>query len=416
MSRAAFALLALAAALAAQRPTADELKKLVRQALEADEAAWPVLREKLAALPALSKADAKTWTDFVRKWIRTSPGPKLEGKGQSYFYDPNDKDKRKGKYFVAGAGNKKGLVFGLHGGGEGQADAGPASSSFRGAIQAAGMVGIFPEAIQATEAAWGDDITVKFFLDLLSAARRTFDFDDDRVYVIGHSMGGYGAWTWGGRFSDRLAAVISFAGCPTPIFEDGDRAKPVCGVQTGVLPNLRNVPIWVYHSIDDRNVPFPPLKFAVTELKKLAAANPGEYLHNYEEVADRGHAFPAKGPGPALDWASKFERRSRPERVTWQAFYTEPDTKYWLLWDRPAAERTLQATWKGSTFEIEGEGRREDVGVQLDDSMLDLDRPVKVLFNHQTIFEGVAPRSLAVLVASARRRSDPGLLFTAVAR
>src|SRR4029078_785097 len=101
----------------------------------------------------------------------------------------------------------------------GQADCGGAAGSWRGAIESAGMIGIFPEAMKATGAAWGDDITVKFIVDLLAAAQRTFTFDPDRVYVVGHSMGGYGAWTWGGRFSDPVAALVSVARAPPPIFD-----------------------------------------------------------------------------------------------------------------------------------------------------------------------------------------------------
>ena len=201
-------------------------------------------------------------------------------------------------------------MFGLHGGGVGQADCGGAASSWRSAIGKAGMIGIFPEAIEATEAAWGDDVTVKFILDLLAAAQRTFTFDADHVYVVGHSMGGYGAWTWGGRFSDRLAAVVSFAGAPTPIFDEG---KKVTGIQPGVLPNLYNVPIWVYHSLDDPQVPIAPTRFAVNELKSLAAANPGAYVFHYEEEEKQGHAFPPKGPNPALAWMAAEEAQSAAE-------------------------------------------------------------------------------------------------------
>lgn len=416
LGRAALVVLCGAACALAQGD--DATKKLVRRALEADDAALPGVMAELEALPPLDKAGAAAWTAFVRKWIETSPGPKLEGKGISYLYDPEDKKKRKGKYVVANADAKKGLVFGLHGGGEGSADLGGAASSFRGAVSSLGMIGIFPEAVEATEAAWGDDVTVRFLLDLLAGARRTFKFDPERVYVVGHSMGGYGAWTWGGRFSDRLAGVVSFAGSPTPIFEGGDRSKPVIAIQDGVLPNLRNVPIWVYHSQDDKQVPWPSVKFATDEMKRLAVAHPGDYEMTYEEVANRGHAFPAKGPGPALDWIAKRARRGRPERVTYQAFYEREDARYWLLWRRPRQGATLEATRSVDagvpTFRIEGDASDPaDVAVLLDDSMADLDKPVRVRLGTKTVFDGAVKRTLAELVRSARRRMDPGLLFTA---
>ena len=403
---------------AMQAQTPEATRKLVQSALAADDASFPSLAAELDRLPPLSKADAATWTDFVRKSMAKSVGPKLESAGVSYLYDAGDKKIRRGKYMVSGAGNKKGLVFGLHGGGVGSADCGPASSAFRGAVSAAGMIGIYPEAVEATEAAWGDDITVKFMLDLLTAARRTWTFDSERVYVVGHSMGGYGAWTWGGRFSDRLAGVVSFAGSPTPIFQDGDRSKAVIAIQDGVLPNFRNVPIRVYHSVDDKQVPFPSVKFAVTELQRLAVENPGDYALEYEEVPNRGHAFPAKGVGPSFDWIVAKSRLARPKRVTWQAFYSKADSSYWLWWEHPRQGQTLDASWKVEggvpVFRIEGDATsKEEVAILLDDAMVDLDRPVKVLLRDQVVFEGTPKRSLAVLVRSARRRQDPGLLFTA---
>ena len=44
-----------------------------------------------------------------------------------------------------------------------------------------------------------------------------------------------------------------FAGAPTCLRER--EGAPLSGVDAGVMPNLRNIPISVYQSMDDRNVP-----------------------------------------------------------------------------------------------------------------------------------------------------------------
>jgi pimeloyl-ACP methyl ester carboxylesterase len=402
----------------AQAPNAAELQKRVKAALEASDDAADAALGALKDLPALSKSEAQTWTTFVAKWIPKSPGLKIEGRGVSYLYDADDRKNRKGKYMTSGGPKGKGLVFGLHGGGVGSADCGPAASSWRGAISSAGMIGIYPEAIEATEAAWGDDVTVKFFHDLLAAARRSYVFDPNKVYVVGHSMGGYGAWTWGGRFADRFAGAVSFAGGPTPIFQNGDRSMPVVDIEDGVLANFRNVPLWDYHSRDDLNVPFPPVKFAIEAHQALGKANPGFYKLHYEEVDGRGHAFPEKGPGPAIDWITKFARNPRPKRITFQAFYVRPDASYWA-WFNPARRgATLQATWTTvdgvPEFVVDGEvAEASDFSILLDDKMADLDKPVRVKLRDKVVFEGVAKRTLVELVASARRRLDPEMLFVA---
>jgi pimeloyl-ACP methyl ester carboxylesterase len=386
----------------------EDQRKLAREYLAADDDKARQLEIELQKVPPLSKEEAKSWTEWVRKTWKSLGAP-LDAKGTNYFYD---KETKRGKYIVAGGDNRKGLVIGMHGGGVGQADCGGAASSWRSAVQNAGMIGIFPEAIEATEAAWGDDVTVKFVLDLLAAAHRTFTFDPDRVYVVGHSMGGYGAWTWGGRFSDRLAGVVSFAGGPTPVL-DGDK---VTAIQPGVLPNFHNVPIWVYHSADDPQVPIAPTRFAVEGLRALKAAHPAGFPFRYEEEAKQGHAFPPKGPTPAIAWITQQKRDPAPRKILWEAFYEQPDQRYWLACERPVPGRTLEATWNGKgAFDVNGDADQKTIAVLLHDGMWDLDQPVTVTFAGKPLFAGVAKRSLAVLLRSARRRCDPKLLFTATA-
>jgi hypothetical protein len=45
--------------------------------------------------------------------------------------------------------------------------------------------------------------------------------------------------------------------------------------------------------------------------------------------------------------------------------------------------------------------------LRLHDSLLDLDRPVKVLFNGKTAFEGKVPRQGDAILRSLRQRADP---------
>jgi pimeloyl-ACP methyl ester carboxylesterase len=234
------------------------------------------------------------------------------------------------------------------------------------------------------------------------------------VYVVGHSMGGYGAWTWGGRFADRLAGVVSFAGGPTPIFDDD---KKVIGIQPGVLPSYFNVPIWAYHSADDPQVPIAPTRFAVQTLRELQGVHRGGFVFHYEEEEKQGHAFPPKGPTPALTWITQKKRDPTPQKIVWEAFYERPDQRYWLAWDKPVRGRTVEATWNGkNAFEVKGDVEAGTVSILLHDGMCDLDAPVKLSVGGKPVASGVPQRSLSVLLRSARRRWDPGLLFVAAVR
>lgn len=63
--------------------------------------------------------------------------------------------------------------------------------------------------------------------------------DSERLYLLGTSMGGYGAWQLAMSMPDLFAAIV-----------------PICG--GGMKWNaarLRNVPVWAFHGMDDQTVP-----------------------------------------------------------------------------------------------------------------------------------------------------------------
>ncbi len=74
---------------------------------------------------------------------------------------------------------------------------------------------------------------------LLDELLRRWRVDENRVYVTGISMGGYGTWQLAEAQADRLAAIL-----------------PICG---GGNPNnaseLRDLPIWAFHGAKDPIVP-----------------------------------------------------------------------------------------------------------------------------------------------------------------
>ena len=53
--------------------------------------------------------------------------------------------------------------------------------------------------------------------------------------------------------------------------------------------------------------------------------------------------------------------------------------------------------------------------IRLDDMMVDLDKPVKVLMNGATLFDGIVPRNIGVLATTLGERGDPtGVYFAEV--
>jgi predicted peptidase len=71
---------------------------------------------------------------------------------------------------------------------------------------------------------------------LLDEIVASYAVDDDRVYLTGLSMGGYGAWHLAIQYPDRFAAVVPIAG----------------GGDPGQVCALKDVPVWAFHgALDD---------------------------------------------------------------------------------------------------------------------------------------------------------------------
>ncbi len=90
--------------------------------------------------------------------------------------------------------------------------------------------------------------------DLVAKFREDFNIDGRRIYVIGNSMGGYGAWAAMQEEPDLFAAGI--AACGGQYIHLG-------------LDRIRHVPVWAFHGTADKTVPYERSRKAFAELKKL---------------------------------------------------------------------------------------------------------------------------------------------------
>ncbi len=87
---------------------------------------------------------------------------------------------------------------------------------------------------------WSSETQQKRLVELLDEIVQTHPVDQDRVYLTGLSMGGFGSWQLACDHPDRFAAVVPICG----------RGKPE------LAEKLVDVPIWVFHGDQDKSVPF----------------------------------------------------------------------------------------------------------------------------------------------------------------
>ncbi len=100
---------------------------------------------------------------------------------------------------------------------------------------------------------------------MLNDVKQKYRVDNDRVYLTGLSMGGFGTWNYSEKFPDDLAAIV-------PICGGGDVSK---------VWQLRHMPIWCFHGAKDDVVPPSSSQQMVDALRKY---NPGVRFTLYPDL------------------------------------------------------------------------------------------------------------------------------------
>ncbi len=101
---------------------------------------------------------------------------------------------------------------------------------------------------------WSVDILNKMLDDVISK----YNVDTNRIYLSGHSLGGWGTWEWAINNPERFAAIA-----------------PISGAVFGELQNpwkLRHLPVWVFHGEKDKNTGVS-YNFETVELLKKYNSN-----------------------------------------------------------------------------------------------------------------------------------------------
>lgn len=391
-------------------PTAREQKALIETYFTADAKSEAGQEERrriqreLARVELLPSAAPKELAAILKRWEK---GREFEQKpGRRFWWEKEEK----GLYIVGGQTKKpKALAICMHGGGVGSGDAGSAHDSYDPALSALGWLAIYPEVLEKTECGWTDAGTEEWVLELIDCARRTWKIDPDRVYLCGHSMGGYGSWTLGAHHADQLAAVAPSAGGPTPIF---DRSGKTIDLVEGIIPNLRNLAIRIYQSGDDPRVPPDANRFAVKRLEE-ARARYGGYDFEYWEVNGQGHDAPPGGFGAHLAKIAEIERVTHPDTVVWQPTLDWKQQSYWLWWEQPV-KNTLVVARIGpekNTVHVTSTGDARGLCVLVDPKLLDPKREILVYHNEELAYRGIPVPDLATTLATGAR-GDPELAYT----
>lgn len=301
-------------------------------------------------------------------------------------------------------GKKIPLLIGLHGGGQGVGDGASSAQKWAGAA-GKGCMTCFPTVIQKEATAWNKEREEKYVIQLINELKAKFPIDTNRIYLCGHSMGGFGTWAIGTHYADMFAAISPNAG---GIFVM--RGGGGITLARGTVVNLKATPIYFYHGADDGRVGPESDKAAAEALKELKAKH-GPYEYVFKLYDGIGHGYPKGGFGPIIDWMVSHKRDPYPDYIVWEP--SRPYKKlFWWIKIRSGGGQII-AKYKKSKNLIEIEGSSSGISVFLNEKMVNFAKPVKVMINGKEVFNDYVYYSPSALLESIQDRKDPNQYFTA---
>jgi predicted peptidase len=112
---------------------------------------------------------------------------------------------------------------------------------------------------------------------ILAEITQKYSGDINRVYLIGYSTGGTGTWGYLSRFPEKFAAAI-------PICGYTQRGKKLKNIVPS-FKSMKNVPIWIFHNVWDRVVPYRHSRYAAEDIEKVSGEKFIQLRHNIEKVS-----------------------------------------------------------------------------------------------------------------------------------
>ncbi len=207
------------------------------------------------------------------------------------------------------------LVVGLHGGGPDGADGKGVVGSgkeFMNFIQShCGERGYLAVCPTARAAPWSAPDNDAWFLTVIREVQMLYHVDLNRVYLMGHSMGGFGTWHFGPKYCEQFAAIAPASG------GGNNGHKKLATTHTAV---------YVYHSNDDPRCRVDDSREAAKIMKKTGGL---EFI--YTELPNRQHDFPQEVVTDIFEyfarhrlWLPPGAKNARPSREPRSSFLVAP--------------------------------------------------------------------------------------------
>jgi predicted esterase len=257
---------------------------------------------------------------------------------------------------------------------------------------------VVPRAPTDTWNMWHQDY-MDYFLDRIIKDAIVFeDVNPNKVYILGYSAGGDGVYQLAPRLADRWAAASMMAGHP------GDAS----------VLNLRNLPFAIFQG--DQDKAYDRNKWAQrwsNMLDSLQKEDLTGYTHDVHIYLDMPH-WMSRRDTIAIPWMAKFTRNPLPERIVWVQDDVLRENFYWLGVP-PASMKAgneIIAECKNNVINIL-KSDCDSVIINLNDRMVNMDKPLTVIYKGKQIFKGKVKRTISSIAQSIKERGDDSFIFSA---
>ena len=280
---------------------------------------------------------------------------------------------------------------------------------------------------------WWRSAQVDNVLAMVEQVKRDFNVDESRIYVTGISDGGTGVYYLAMRVPTLWSACMPLNGQLLVL------ANPDVGAEGELfVTNLGNCPMYVVNGGRD---PLYPASGVAPLVDMMRQVGTSVTFRVYPEAGHDTSWWP-KEQATFTSFVRTHPRVAHPTRLSWETDRTDRDNRVrWLVIDAlgtrpsegPLEELNVFETPAGSPVPLfthrKPSGRvdvqrRENVirtntrivkefTLLLSPDAIDFAKPVTVVVNQKTVFEGIVKKDLAVLRKWAARDHDRTMLYGA---
>jgi predicted esterase len=255
-------------------------------------------------------------------------------------------------------------------------------------------------ALRAPNDTWNgfyDNYVYPLIDNLILQFRLFGDIDPDKVFIMGYSHGGYGAYAIGPKMPDRFAAIHASAAAATDAETTGKtlRATPFTAM-VGELDTM--------YGRYERNLKFKE------QIEQLRGGRTDIYPVTITIVKGNGH-----GGLPDRDKIKDMYpavRNPVPRELTWLMTDGVVRDFFWLHVAQPGKQQEILASCQNNRFVITANADVTTATVLMDTRLVDYTKPVEIELNGSTVKRRFAP-SLKMMCETLARRGDPAYAFSA---